>query len=63
MSKEVINHICSYCESEFKLSFDSDRITSFPKFCPFCCDEDLANETEDEQEVDFGTYEEEDPQL
>lgn len=64
MSKEIINHICSYCESGFKLSYDDGEITSLPKFCPFCGEETLAAITEDDQgEVDFSPYEEEEPQL
>jgi hypothetical protein len=64
MSKEVINHVCSYCESPFKLSYDSDDVTSLPKFCPMCGEETLAELIDDDQgEVDFGTYEDEDPVL
>lgn len=64
MSKEIINHVCRHCESSFKLSYDPDEVTSLPKFCPFCEEETLAELIEDDQgEVDFGTYEEEDPQL
>ena len=64
MSKEIINHVCSYCESPFKLYFDTDEVTSLPKFCPMCGEETLAEVIDDEQgEVDFGTYEEEDPVL
>lgn len=54
--KEVINHVCSYCETPFKLVFDSEEIGSQPKFCPFCSEETLAEEPEedfdDEQELD-----------
>ncbi len=47
MSKEVINHVCRYCESEFKLSYDPNNVSGFPKFCPFCGEESLAEELED----------------
>lgn len=47
MSKEVINHVCRYCESEFKLSYDPNNVSGFPKFCSFCGEESLAEELED----------------
>jgi DNA replicative helicase MCM subunit Mcm2 (Cdc46/Mcm family) len=55
MSKEVINHLCSYCESDFKLTYDDENVTSLPKFCPFCGEETLA-EDEDDQEVTLDNY-------
>lgn len=64
MSKEILNHVCSYCESPFKLTWETEDVTSLPKFCPMCGEESIAEEADDsDQEVDFGTYEEEDPQL
>lgn len=59
MSKEVINHLCSYCESEFKLTYDDENVTSLPKFCPFCGEETLAGEDEDEQKVSLNDYDDE----
>ncbi len=64
MSKEVINHVCSYCESPFKLSFDTDEVTSLPKFCPMCGNETLAELDEpEEQEIWLGQYEDDEPEL
>lgn len=60
MSKEVINHICKYCESDFKLTYETDNVTSLHKFCPFCGEESLAEE--DDQEIDM-SYEEQEPEL
>jgi len=48
MSKEVLNHVCSYCESVFRLSYDTDDITSLAKFCPFCSEESVAAQSEDD---------------
>jgi RNA polymerase subunit RPABC4/transcription elongation factor Spt4 len=62
MSKEVINHICRYCESSFKLTYDTDEVTSLPKFCPMCASESIAEEMED-QEVDFNPDYNDDPVL
>ena len=62
MAKEVLNHVCPYCESTFKLSYDANELTSLPKFCPCCGEESIAEEMDD-QEVDFSPYEEEEPRL
>ena len=62
MSKEVINHLCGNCESEFKLTYHTENVTSLPKFCPFCNEETLAVDEDDEQEVSLNDYDDE-PEL
>jgi hypothetical protein len=62
MSKEVENHICEYCESEFKLVFVTDEVSGLPKFCPFCGEETFLNGVDTDQEIDYSDYEEE-PEL
>lgn len=39
MSKEINKKMCFSCESSYKLVFDLDETSGFPKFCPFCGDE------------------------
>lgn len=48
MSKEIEKRTCPHCESSYKLLFDLDSTSGFPRFCPFCgsetYDEDLVTE-------------------
>ena len=52
MSKEIENKECTECDSVFKLIYELDKTSGFPKFCPFCggetYDEDLEIVEEDE---------------
>lgn len=48
MSKEIDKITCTYCESTYKLSYSLDETSGFPKFCPFC-----ANENYEEAMPDF----------
>lgn len=51
MSKEVEKKTCPHCESSYKLVYDLDSTSGYPKFCPFCSDEIYDEElTEDETE-------------
>ena len=50
--KETEKHFCNDCESEFKLIFEVDSTSGFPKFCPFCAGELNDREDEDEEEDD-----------
>jgi hypothetical protein len=36
MSKEVENHLCDFCESEYKLLYNLDDTSGYSKYCPFC---------------------------
>lgn len=36
MSKEVVTKFCTFCESEYKLSYDRENTSGFEKYCPFC---------------------------
>ena len=51
MSKEVQKKICTFCESEYKLSYNLDNTSGHPKFCPFC-GSDAYDEPEDEIDRD-----------
>jgi ribosome-associated toxin RatA of RatAB toxin-antitoxin module len=46
-SKTTLTKICKSCESQYKLVFNQDEVSGYPKFCPFCGDEDY-DEEEDE---------------
>lgn len=39
MSKEVETVDCEVCESHFKIVYNSEGVSGFPKFCPFCSSE------------------------
>jgi hypothetical protein len=48
MSKEIEKKTCPHCESSYKLVYDLDGTSGYPKFCPFCSgeiydDEDLLD--------------------
>lgn len=34
--KEIDKKNCPECDSIFKLMYDLDETSGFPKFCPFC---------------------------
>jgi hypothetical protein len=36
MSKEIEKHECIVCDSSFKIVFELDKSSGYPKFCPFC---------------------------
>jgi hypothetical protein len=36
MSKEVEKRTCPECESNYKLLYDLETTSGFPRFCPFC---------------------------
>ncbi len=50
MKKEIANKLCGFCESEYKLSFSPDDASGYPKFCPFCGNENEVEFDEEEQE-------------
>jgi uncharacterized Zn-finger protein len=50
MSKEVNNVICTFCETDYKLSYNTDKASGYPKFCPFCSEE--INEKDEEEQDD-----------
>lgn len=52
MSKEIENKECPECESAFRLVYNLDDTSGYPKFCCFCgCEmyneEEIHNEEED----------------
>lgn len=58
MSKNKSNQklFCTGCDSEFKLIFNNEDVSSYPKFCPFCADElpvDDEDDNFDFQDFDF----------
>ena len=52
--KEVEKKTCPDCESSYKLLFDLDKTSGYPKFCPFCASEiyDEDNNSFDEESDD-----------
>lgn len=52
--KEVEKKTCPDCESSYKLLFDLDKTSGYPKFCPFCAseiyDEDIKYGEDEEDE-------------
>lgn len=50
MSKELEIKTCRSCDSEYKLVYNLDKTSGYPKFCPFCGDEGYD---EDEYEDEF----------
>lgn len=52
MTREVKNHTCLHCESSYKLMFDLNATSGFPRFCCFCGEEtyneDLVPEEDDD---------------
>lgn len=51
MSKEVEKKTCVHCESTYKLMFDLNETSGFPKFCPFCSSENY-DVKDDFEEID-----------
>jgi ribosome-associated toxin RatA of RatAB toxin-antitoxin module len=49
-NKEIEKHICRYCESDFKIIFNFEEVSGYPKFCPFCSEE--LNDDQDDDELD-----------
>jgi len=46
MSKEIENKECTECESSYRLVYNLDDTSGYPKFCPFCCVEIYKDEEE-----------------
>lgn len=51
MNKQVEKHVCPYCESEFKLLYDTVTTSGYSKFCPFCSEE-IVDEEDNEDELE-----------
>jgi uncharacterized Zn-finger protein len=49
MSKEVEKKTCPHCESTYKLVYDLDGTSGYPKFCPFCSGEIYDEEFEEDE--------------
>lgn len=52
MSKEVEKKVCQQCESSYKLLFDLDSTSGYPKFCPFCGCDTYDEDLEFGEEID-----------
>lgn len=52
MSKEVKKHECLYCDSTYKLMYDLNNTSGYPKFCPFCGAETYDDDVEFEEKID-----------
>lgn len=52
MSKEIENKECSECESAFRLVYNLDTTSGYPKFCPFCSAEIYIEQEETNEEED-----------
>jgi ribosome-associated toxin RatA of RatAB toxin-antitoxin module len=46
MSKEIENKECQECESSYRLVYNLDDTSGYPKFCPFCSAEIYKDEEE-----------------
>jgi transcription initiation factor IIE alpha subunit len=54
MSKETIQIVCEGCDSEYKVTFESQTAAGMPDYCPFCGESvDLADEERDVEEDTF----------
>jgi len=49
MQKQVEKRICTTCESEYKLLYDTVTTSGYAKFCPFCSSE-IEDDEDDEHE-------------
>lgn len=52
MSKEIENKVCTVCESSYRLVYDLDDTSGYPKFCPFCGADTYDDKPEDEEKDD-----------
>jgi hypothetical protein len=52
MSKEIENKECQECESLYRLVYNLDDTSGYPKFCPFCSAEIYSDSTETNEEED-----------
>jgi len=52
MSKEIENKECEECESSYRLVYNLDNTSGFPKFCPFCGSEVYAENEKMKEEID-----------
>ena len=52
MSKEVKKCECLYCESSYKLMFDLNTTSGYPKFCSFCSEPLYEEKVEYEEKLD-----------
>jgi hypothetical protein len=50
MSKEVESKICQFCESQYKLSYNPEETSGYPKYCSFCGEMESEEQEEAEEE-------------
>jgi hypothetical protein len=50
MSKEVDKKTCNDCESSYKLMYDLNTTSGYPKLCPFCGSEIYDQDEPEENE-------------
>lgn len=46
-SKIIETKICTFCESQYKISYDLEETSGYMKFCPFCGTEHEDEDTND----------------
>jgi len=39
-----LHHVCSECDSEFTIKYDTENCDDDPRFCPFCAQYILETE-------------------
>lgn len=55
MSKEIEYKICTFCESQYKISYNAEKVSGLPKFCTFCGESwDINEDAYDVKEEDVG---------
>lgn len=54
MSKTIEDRICTFCESQYKLSYDPEDTSGFGKCCPFCGEEYTENQDDYYDDEDSG---------
>jgi hypothetical protein len=50
MTKEVEKIFCQYCESEYKILYESENTSGLPKFCCFCTEPIFGDDYDENDE-------------
>lgn len=46
----TVKHSCSQCDSTYKVIFKEEETEDNPRFCPFCSDFIIEDETEQDED-------------